>query len=183
MICREDRLAVERAAESMKDEAVLFLQKLVRIPSVNHPPTGDEKAVQEFYADRLRSIGMKVDVFEADDVPGFAQHPARLADHDMRNRPNILGYLPGTGGGRSLLLFAHADVEAPGDPQAWTGGDPFSGEVRGGRIYGRGAADDKAGMMTAAHVRHGIYQRLRRNPLPALRSQPLWRRRKRSRAR
>ncbi len=144
--------AVKDAVLRHRDEAVGLLQELVRIPSVNHPPTGDEKAVQEFYAGRLAGAGMEVDLFEAASVPGFGSHPGRLKEHDMAGRPDVVGVLRGSGGGRSLLLFAHADVEQPGEPSHWTGGDPFSGALRDGRVYGRGTGDDKCGMAIAAMV-------------------------------
>jgi len=148
----ENLAAIERAMRLLRPRAIHLLRELVRIPSVNHPPTGDEKEVQLFYADLLRSIGMDVEAFEPNDVPSFADHPACLVEHDMRDRPNVVGRIAGQGEGRSLMLIAHADVEAPGKPESWTGGDPFSGDERDGRVYGRGAADDKSGMMLNAMV-------------------------------
>jgi len=58
--------------------------------------------------------------------------------------------LPGTGDGPTLMLNGHIDVVPTGDPDAWIE-SPFSGEVRDGRLFGRGACDMKAGLL-AAHV-------------------------------
>lgn len=141
--------AVEKAAEKHRPDVIDLLQRLIRIPSVNHPPHGDEKAVQQWYARYLRKLGLPTDLFEAADVPEFENHPGRLRDHDMTGRPDVVATLKGSGSGRSLMLLAHSDVEATGDPARWTGGNPFSGDLRNGRIYGRGSGDDKAGMAIA----------------------------------
>lgn len=137
---------IRRAVWQHKDEAVSLLQEMVRIPSVNHPPTGDEKEVQEFYFRHLESLGLECEMFEADDVPGFTEHPGRSKEHDMANRPNVVGVRKGDGSGKSILLIAHADVEVTGDDALWIDNDPFSGAVRDGRVYGRGSGDDKSGM-------------------------------------
>jgi len=146
----EEIVRVNKIVERYRGEAVRLLQKLVRIPSVNHPPTGDEAKVQKFYAGILRSSGLKTEIFEPDNIPEFVRHPARLKTHDMRNRPNVVGVLKGAGGGRSLMLLAHADVEQTGDACLWTVGAAFSGWLRNGRVYGRGAGDDKSGMAVNA---------------------------------
>ncbi|MDD3926572.1 MAG: M20/M25/M40 family metallo-hydrolase [bacterium] len=148
----EDMEQVIREADIRQGEVIALLQELVRIPSVNTPPYGDEKVVQEYYARHLRSLGMSVEIYEVDEVPGFDTHPGRLETHDMAGRPNVVGVLPGSGGGRSLLLFSHADVEQPGDPALWTDGDPWSGRYSQGHIFGRGAGDDKCGMAIGAAV-------------------------------
>jgi acetylornithine deacetylase len=68
-------------------------------------------------------------------------------DPDMREA--IVARLPGTGGGRSMLVFAHPDGE-PFQPQHGWRHDPFAGEIENGRLYGWGVADDLAGVATMA---------------------------------
>lgn len=143
---------IESAVDDLQEVSIHLLQELIRIPSINHPPYGDEKKVQDFFTRYLSSIGIQTDNYDVDTVPGFLTHPGRLVDHDMSSRPNVVGVLRGKGDGRSLLLIAHADVEVPGDPSEWTDGDPFSGVIRDGKVYGRGAADNKAGMAIIAMV-------------------------------
>jgi len=143
---------VLKAVDEHGEVIVALLQRLIRIPSVNHPPTGDEKAIQEFYCQHLRTMGLVTQIFEADELPEFADHPGRLREHCMKDRPDVVGVLTGAGGGRSLMLVAHADVELPGGKEQWSDRDAFSGALRDGRVYGRGAGDDKWGMAIMATV-------------------------------
>jgi acetylornithine deacetylase len=138
--------------DQMTDEIVTLAQTLIRFDSVNQPPWGKEGPCQAFVAERLRALGCTVDAFRPDDVPGLESDPAYLRGRDYTDRPNVAGLLAGAGGGHSLHLTAHADVVPIGDPAQWTVA-PFGAEIKGGKIYGRGAVDDRdgqTGMLAAA---------------------------------
>lgn len=111
------------AAESgLGVEAVELLQRLVRIDTSN--PPGNEREVQELLRDLLAEAG-----FECE-LP--AREPAR---------PNLVARLRGEARGPSLCLLGHADT-VPADPGDWSV-DPWSGELRDGEVWGRGALDMK----------------------------------------
>ena len=134
---------ISDAVDALAAEQVAFLRALVRIPS----QTGEEGAAQEFVLARMRADGFETDCWEPD-LAQLAPHRDHFtAVPDYRDRPNVVGTRRGAGGGRSLLLNAHIDTVEPGDRTHWTT-DPFGGEVRDGRLYGRGACDMKGGFAT-----------------------------------
>ncbi len=133
-----------------QEETVALLQELVRVPSVNPYFTDSrepsrEGDVQDILAARLTRLGGQLDRWEPDagDLAQYAGGPGYYPDRDFRGRPNLAATLPGSGGGRSLLLLGHVDVVSAGE--GWTG-DPFGADRRDGAIYGRGTADMKAGL-------------------------------------
>ncbi len=101
-----------------------YLVDLVRIDTTN--PPGNETRVAEYLKQVATSEGLHCELLGGD--------PARL---------NFIARLPASSPHlRPLLLMAHSDV-VPADRAQWTV-DPFSGELKGGFIYGRGAQDDKS---------------------------------------
>jgi acetylornithine deacetylase/succinyl-diaminopimelate desuccinylase family protein len=123
---------VSEIARMMPPSVVELLRELIRIPSVN--PDGDpgtdgvgEQRVAEYLQDLLRGIGAEVELREVE--PG---------------RPNLVARFPG-GEGKPRLLFApHTDTVSVKGMVI----DPFAGDVRDGRVWGRGASDTK-GSITA----------------------------------
>lgn len=127
------------------DEAALVenLAALVRVPSVGGSDA--ECEVQELCAQLLRDEGYDVDRWELDldELQADPWFPGTEAER--RGGLGVVGTSPGdeTPG---LILQGHLDVVPPGDPATWQGADPFSAEIRGGALFGRGACDMKAGV-------------------------------------
>jgi acetylornithine deacetylase len=122
------------------DEVIQFAGDFVRQRSVNpdlEPNPDAERPAQMWLRQQLEASGAftKVDAWEA-----------------AANRPNVVGVRAGAGGGRSLTWAAHTDVVpvTPEQEAQWSGAGPFSGEVREGRLWGRGASDMKGAI--AAYV-------------------------------
>ncbi|CAN5771004.1 ArgE/DapE family deacylase [soil metagenome] len=133
-------LARRAAAEVDGDATVALTQALVRIRSVFDPDARtSEAACAEFVAEHLRAMGLDPVVQEV--APG---------------RPNVICDWAGSGFDperhRTLMFEGHTDVVTEGDRTRWTH-DPYGAEIvaadDGERLYGRGAADMKAGVAGA----------------------------------
>jgi len=122
------------------DRARATLRDLIGRASV----TGDEANVVDFLAGRLPAAGIG-GVTVRDFLPG---------------RPNIWGLRKGTGGGPTLMLLGHTDVvHVRGWRERWAGTereDPFGAAEVDGEIWGRGAADLKAGIAAAIEAVHAL---------------------------
>jgi cysteinylglycine-S-conjugate dipeptidase len=123
--------AVQRVLPSVRAD----LEQLVRTPSVSADPAAapylDESS--RTVAALLSDVGLpEVEVLSA-----------------AGGQPAVLARRPAPPGAPTVLLYAHHDVQPPGDRANWDS-DPFQPAERDGRLYGRGAADDKAGI--AVHL-------------------------------
>ncbi|MEO5920244.1 MAG: dipeptidase [Pseudolysinimonas sp.] len=122
--------------------AIAELSDLVRIPSVSWDGFDPEQVVAS--AERVAELARGTGVFDEVEIVrlpmpanGELGLPAVIATRAARNgRPTV-------------LLYAHHDVQPPGDDDHWDS-QPYEPTLRGDRLYGRGAADDKAGVL--AHI-------------------------------
>lgn len=115
------------------------LEAMVKIPSVSAPgfDPAHVRRSAEFVADLLRDAGL-------DDVHLLELEGAH---------PAVYGEKKGPEGSPTVLLYAHHDVQPPGPSDQWEA-PPFEPFEREGRLYGRGVADDKAGIaMHLASIR------------------------------
>ncbi|MFK0000918.1 dipeptidase [Paenarthrobacter sp. NPDC090522] len=135
-----DTVALNTAVNGHFDGTVSALKDLVSIPGIAwasfDPAELDRSA--EAVAALVRESGMEdvriLRAAKADGTPGG---------------PAVVAHRPARDGKPTILLYAHHDVQPPGERSLWTS-EPFVAEEREGRLYGRGAADDKAGIM--AHL-------------------------------
>ena len=137
------------AVEAGRDELVELAQKLVRIPSQNLPPGGEEEPAQLYIQKWLAGIGVQAELIYPDRVEGLCEHELFFRGQgcerrDYAGRPNLAARVKGGGAGRSLILSSHIDTMPAGKTE-WQY-DPFGGHVAGGRLYGRGSFDMKAGI-------------------------------------
>ncbi|MGA2767925.1 MAG: M20/M25/M40 family metallo-hydrolase [Candidatus Bathyarchaeia archaeon] len=113
----------------VEEEVTSFLSELIRINTTN--PPGNETAAAKYVAETLKHDGFRCELFESE-----------------AGRGSVVTRLKGVGSKPSLLLLSHLDVVAA-NAKEWSV-DPFSGMVKDGFVWGRGALDMKG--MTAVEV-------------------------------
>ena len=117
------------ATVSLRQEATELLQELIRVETVN--PPGNETRAAELLREYLGDHGVESEL--------YAKVPERA---------NLVARIPGTGTGPRLVLLSHTDTVLA-DPTEWEL-DPWSGELREGQIWGRGALDMKGQVAASA---------------------------------
>jgi acetylornithine deacetylase/succinyl-diaminopimelate desuccinylase-like protein len=119
------KLSADQIIE-LENETITLCQEMIRIPSVNYGEgRGDEKAMAEYVAAKLAEVGIKSELIET-----------------APNRVNVVAKIEGSDKSRpGLVSHGHIDV-VPANADDWSV-DPFSGEIKDGFIWGRGAVDMK----------------------------------------
>lgn len=129
--------------EEIRDEAVELLRGLIKIDTTN--PPGEERPAAEFVAKYFDEFGIASEIVESD--PGRASIIAEVKGENESLKP--------------LILLSHLDV-VPANPKEWSV-HPFSGEVKDGYVWGRGAIDCK-GLAVCEAVALSLVRRMNLNP-------------------
>jgi acetylornithine deacetylase/succinyl-diaminopimelate desuccinylase-like protein len=117
------------ATQTLREQVTALLQELIRLNTVN--PPGNETAAAELLRGYLEPLGVECELYSR--VP---------------ERANLVARIRGNGGGPRLLFLSHTDTVLA-DPAEWTV-DPWSGELRDGQVWGRGALDMKGQVAASA---------------------------------
>src|SRR5436189_442196 len=117
------------ATLTLREEATDLLQRLIRLDTVN--PPGNETIAADLLRDYLAESGVDAELY------------ARVPE-----RANLVARIPGRAAGPRLLLLSHTDTVVA-DPVEWQL-DPWSGELRNGEVWGRGALDMKGQVAASA---------------------------------
>ncbi|MDP9800182.1 acetylornithine deacetylase/succinyl-diaminopimelate desuccinylase-like protein [Arcanobacterium wilhelmae] len=126
-------------AKRIDDKMEHYIEALtehVAIPSVSQL-SFDQAHMREsatWIAAKFEALGLETEIIE-------------LEANGKQGRPAILASREAEPGRPTILLYGHHDVQPTGDYAAWDQDDPFTAVRKGDRLYGRGAADDKAGVM------------------------------------
>jgi hypothetical protein len=130
----------------MNDSRVAELLEFVRIPSVSAQSehAGDMERCADWLVSKLRAVGLEA---RKEKTPG---------------NPVVLGKTARDPAKKTVLIYGHYDVQPPEPLDLWTT-PPFDPEIRDGRVYGRGASDNKGQIL--AHIL-GLEEALSEGPLP-----------------
>ncbi|MFD2131606.1 ArgE/DapE family deacylase [Pseudogracilibacillus auburnensis] len=127
-----------------QNKTALFktIQELVQIETV----VGNEMVGQAYMKRKFAEIGLTIHEV-APDYEELAKHEAFVdSEIPFAGRTNLVGIHHGVGDGKSLTLHGHIDVVPPEPVGNWTV-DPWGAEIIDGKLYGRGAADMKSGLI------------------------------------
>ncbi|PTX00363.1 succinyl-diaminopimelate desuccinylase [Pararhodobacter aggregans] len=121
------------ALQERREELIALTQDLIRIPTLN-PPGENYRDICEYLDRRLKGAGFETQLIRAHGTPG---------DCEAYPRWNVVARREGRRAGDCVHFTSHIDVVDVG--AGWTM-DPFGGELKDGKIYGRGACDMKGGL-------------------------------------
>ncbi|MGV9183025.1 M20/M25/M40 family metallo-hydrolase [Arcanobacterium canis] len=127
---------IAKRIDDKMDHYISALTELVAIPSVSQDSFNQSHMSDsaEWIAQKFEALGLVTEVIELE-VNGKKGRPAILASREAEpGRPTI-------------LLYGHHDVQPTGELDLWEQDDPFTAVRRGDRLFGRGVADDKAGVL------------------------------------
>jgi acetylornithine deacetylase/succinyl-diaminopimelate desuccinylase-like protein len=115
--------------DAHREEAIADLQRLVQQPSISAQNIGLAECAQ-----------LVVEMMRADGLD------ARAYPLEGGGPPVVIGYMPSKSSSKTLLAYAHYDVQPPEPIEKWVY-PPFSGQIADGRLWGRGATDNKSGVL------------------------------------
>ena len=149
MLPSEDKILAK--VQELEGELVALCRRLVRIPTVN-PYSGDstagsEKAGQLFLRPILKRLGGSIARTRCFDTPPDIYERMGVLGPKNRNfkdRPNLVAEFNFGRPGPQIILNGHMDTVGAAGMEF----DPFAAELRGGKIFGRGASDCKGGLST-----------------------------------
>ncbi|MEM7112211.1 MAG: ArgE/DapE family deacylase [Chloroflexota bacterium] len=140
----------QRVLDAIDFEAMLaYICELVAIRSLD----GEETAVQQNVANKMRKLGLEVDTWDLD-FAALSQHPSFCVEVEREHGLGVVGIMGGDQG-RSLILNGHTDVVPAGEAANWTY-PAWEGTIANGNVYGRGALDMKGGLCCALFAAKAI---------------------------
>lgn len=136
----ENVAGIMAEVDNWQEQLYDLMKTLIRFKTPN-PPGSNEREAQEWIARYLQKLGCQVDVFEA--LPG---------------RPNVVGTLKGSGGGKSVILNGHIDVCEDRLNDKWCR-DPYDPYIEGGALFGKGSSDMKGALAAFLFVLECVQRR------------------------
>ena len=133
---------INRYFDENKEFLFKTLAQLIRINTENNRVTCNESKLTRELKKRYEKLGFDSELYTPDSVKEAVSHPDFTPEKDFSGRENLTAKIPGNNAKRALMLAAHADTMPIGDISLWTV-PPTEGIIKDGKIFGRGACDDK----------------------------------------
>lgn len=134
--------------DERKDELFELLSTLVKFNSENFKNFGNEEKIAKHIHKLCQDLGLESDIYSPLEIDGFEQHPDYMPGRGLENRYNVTARWHGVEDVDDLMLMGHSDTVEIGDLAYWDK-NPLSGEIRDGKIWGRGVSDDKYALATS----------------------------------
>ena len=142
---------ISEMIDKRKNELFDLLSSFIKINSENHRNSGNEEELARYIHKLCLELGLESDLYSPMDIEGFENHPDYIPEHNLENRYNLTATWKGIEDRNELMLMGHTDTVEIGDLANWKV-DPLCGEIKDGKIYGRGACDDKYALATSIFV-------------------------------
>ena len=135
-------IRIKEYLEENKQYLFDMLSALIRINTENNRKTANESRLTSFMKEEFSRLGIECELYTPDSVEGILSHCDYVHGKDFSGRENLTAKIPGKCGKGALMLAGHADTMPVGDLSLWTV-PPLDGIQKDGKIWGRGACDDK----------------------------------------
>lgn len=133
--------------DERKEELFKLLSEMVKINSESFGDYGNEQNMAEHLHKLCLDLGLESEMYSPLEIENFENHPDYMPGRNLENRYNVSAVWKGKIDENHLMLMGHSDTVEIGDLNNWDK-DPLSGEISDGKIYGRGACDDKYALAT-----------------------------------
>ncbi len=137
--------------EEKQEELYELLSRLVKINSEGCTTGGNEEECARYIQSICADLGLETDLFSPLELENFKQHPDYLPGRGLENRYNMVAKWKGESDVDELMLMAHTDTVVIGDLANWEF-EPLCGEIKDGKVFGRGACDDKYAIATVLFI-------------------------------
>ena len=137
--------------DSRKEELFELLSELVKINSESFGDCGNEEECARYIYSLCEKMGLESDIFSPLDVEKFTEHPDYMDGRNLEKRYNVVARWNGEEDIDELMLMGHSDTVKIGDLANWVT-EPLSGSIKDGKIFGRGACDDKYALATIIFI-------------------------------
>lgn len=146
-----DKKFIFKLIEERKEELFNLLSSFIKINSESFKSYGNEEKLAKHIHSLCQQLGLESELYSPLDIDGFKNHPDYLEGRNLENRYNVSAVWKGIEDTDELMLMAHTDTVEIGDTANWSA-DALSGEIKDGKIFGRGACDDKYALASALFV-------------------------------